>query len=120
MTKKKDEKPARLRWFCLDSDSFFEDSRMQSLTTREKSFWLMMITKSFRHSGIIPCDTDIICDNTGATEKEANKLLTKLTSSGLLVYGNKHDPLSGGSMRWLYSVRSDTCKDYQNSNLQNC
>lgn len=85
MTRRKDVKPSRLCWFRLDVDAFLEDPRMQILTTREKSFWLMMITKSFRHGGRVIGDADIISDNTGATEKEADKLLIKLASCGLLI-----------------------------------
>jgi hypothetical protein len=91
MTKRKDEKPSRLRWFCLDVDSFLEDPRMQHLTTREKSFWLMMITKSFRQGGKVVGDIDIISDNTGATEKEAHKLLVKLSCYGLLIPEKAND-----------------------------
>jgi uncharacterized protein YdaU (DUF1376 family) len=84
MTKRKDAKPARLRWFALDVDAFFDDDRTRRLTTREKSFWLMICARSFRSGGRIFADADTIADDTGATTKEAEKLIIKLLATGLL------------------------------------
>ena len=58
---------------------------MQMLTKREKSFWSSMLVNSFQNKGMMVAIPDIVADQTGATIREAESLLIKLFSTGLLV-----------------------------------
>lgn len=84
-TPKREKRPGRMSWFALDVVSFKDDPRMQRFTAREKSFWLCMMVNSFHTTGMMIADPAVVADLTGATLKEAEALLLKLYSTGLLV-----------------------------------
>ena len=108
MGAKRPKKPSRLAWFALDVDAFLDDPRAQMLTTREKSFWLSMLVRSFRNKGMMVADPAVVADQTGATVKEVEALLSKLFSSGLM----KHAP---AGERVFDAVSNRMAREHENA-----
>ena len=93
---KRPTRPKRIDWFAFDAVAFKDDPRMQHLTAREKSFWLSMLVNSFHNKGMMVADPAVVADQTGATVKEAETLLSKLFLTKLLVHTDPDEKLFDG------------------------
>ena len=104
---KREKRPSRLAWFALDVDSFLEDERTQTLTNREKSFWALMLIKSFRNKGIVITDPKIVSEITGATKTEAKTLVAKLLDTELLKPTDKVWKATSGRLQKEYETAEE-------------